>query len=1045
MATTVTGRTACQAVVMYAEARGTDAVKLSAKWLTALAAIALLAVAVAGSVKSTQAAVGTIHATNLWSMLTTESPAPTGEIYVGATKPLYATYPSAAPATRLIQTNSNRLKLSVLDVGKNTTTTVWDDLGSSANVLDGTGFLFLTATAIGSTQVFNLSEISKPIAGTITGIVLVNRDAVRSVGADLVVGGTDDVFTAVSSSVLAVNNFFAGDGVVAGWVQVIRNSGATSVPFDIRYQTSQQEWVQVTAKTDIANVTGATVRLVETTRSSARFEGFLTVLNLSGALTNTVPSTGTAATTVEASVPANAGPVTITYTDSDNVVRSLTVLLDTLTPTVNITSPVHNSATQNRFPAFSLNVNDVGAGVKVVQQTAASVNVGPANSLFLAIDRGNDALNAVPTLDATTGVLAGTAPEFSQNESLSIGTVVDGQASLTVNHTSLTALPNGTIATPNHLVGVQAGVTDLAGNLGFSDSSSTTFFGVLGTGSVSGANELVIRIDQTIPQLVPNTPGCNPNTPAVGTACENATGKVFDPVTVLDSATLTSRSSVKITFDGAVAGVDATDFSVTVSTGGTHVPTSVTVNNTATVGVVYLTLGTTLPPGSTVTVALVGLITDTANNATQTGSVATADGIPPAITIVRSGGSGIGAAGTTQDSTNLTKASMTFTVTVDENVGTSPIIRIQRAGPVDETGDPGTAMTAIGNNVFTYIHSAVAGVSGSRFVKVTAADVAGNSGSSGSTSTGTAAYTVDVVLAAPTIAPANTGTTTFAKPIITIDFGLGGEASSVTVSELTLDGTNVVAQLVAATGSKLFYLVPTTALVNGAHTLTIPALKASDAAGNQNAAAITSAFTKRDRVTFDLGMASGWNTKSFPTNPVNPDINAVFTNIAIDIVVAYDAKTKGFQIATRDPVSGAFTSTGTNPLTTVVAGRGYNVHTGNFEPVKVFLVGPSEPTVGQPPSIVSIDLDAGWNFIGASDSTLVQSEGASGAQLNRNGGPGVTLANYLAGVTWNRAYQFNTTGLAWVEVFGGSAVNTGMGIWIFVVPNADGTVADALP
>ncbi|GEM_PF-3567942 len=1032
---------------MYAEARGTDAVKLSAKWLTALAALALLAVAVAGSVKSTKAAVGTIHATNLWSMLTTESPAPTGEIFVGAGKSLYSTYVPLAPATRLIQTNSNRLRLTVLDTGKNTTTTVWDDADLAQGTLAGAGYLFLTGTAIGNTQIFTLTDATLPIAGVITDIILVDRNSARALGADSLPGGTGanaDTFTAVSSSILAVNNFFAGDGTVAGWIQVIRNSGSTSVPFDIRYQTSQQEFVQVTAKTDVANVTGATVRLVETTRSSARFVGELTIQNATQTVQNTVPPTGTAATTTEAAVPANAGPVTITYTDSDNVVRSLTVLLDTLPPTLNITSPTHDSATQNRFPAFSFNANDVGAGLKLVQQVASSVNVGPANSLFLAIDRGNDALNANPTLNATTGALAGTSPEGAVNEALSIGSVVDGQASLTVNHTSLTALPNGTIVTPNHKVGVQAGVIDLAGNLGFSDSSTTATGGVLGAVLPSGFNELVIRIDQTIPQFVTNTPGCNPNTPVLsGTACENATGKVFDAALVGDSATVTSRSSVKVSFDGPVTGVDATDFSVTVSTGGTHVPSSVTVNNTATNGVVYLTLSTTLPPGSTVTVALVGLVSDTANNATQTGSVATADGIPPAITIVRSAGSGTGTAGTTEDSTNLTKASMTFTVTVDENVGTAPTIRIQRAGPVDESGNPGTAMSALGNNVFTYIHSAVGGVSGSRFVEVTAADVAGNSGKGGSLTT--AAYTVDVVLAAPTVTPANTGTTTFAKPIITVDYGVAGEASSVTVAEITLDGTNVTAQLVAATGKKLFYLVPATALANGSHTLVIPALKATDAAGNQNGAATTITFTKRDRVTFDLAMASGWNSKSFPTNPVNPDINAVFTSTSIDIVVAYDAKTKSFQIATRDPVSGAFTSTGANPLTTIMAGRGYMVHTGNFEPVKVMLVGPSEPTVGQPPAIASIDVEAGWNFVGASDSTLVQSEGASGVQLNRNGGPAVTLTNYVVGVVWNRAYQFNTTGLAWVELLGGSAVNTGMGIWIFIVPNADGTVADILP
>ncbi len=1042
--------------------------KLSAKWLTALAAVALLAVAVAGSARNTNAAVGTIYVANEWSKLTTDPNVWAGYIYAGSGKSVFATYRTtdAAGATnKLIATAgaagdagarvaADRVRVAVVDAGKNTTTTLWDDGDATYTTLfAGAGYSLASTTTIGTSQIFTLlGDPANPIAAAaLSDIKLIDRGAARTAGVDLIFGNADDVFTLVSSSVIAVTNKFDGDGVVAPWIQVTRNSGATAVPFDIRFPTSVTEYISATVKTDITTA-GLTVNLIETSRASGRFEGVVDLVENKvppalGAIAegSTVPITGIAGTTTAAKIRVLNGPVTLEYTDSDSVLRTAQVLIDTIAPTVAVTAPAQGSATQNRVPTFSGSVTDSGAGLKLQQatQTISSVtsNVGPGGfsvgttaSGGLFIDKTDDAANATKILTTPGTVSAGNAYEV-----LTLGTVVDGQASLSYSHTPGAALPTlGVGIVPDHLVDFQVKIADLAGNFGFSDSDTSTVPQPAG-GVTTDFNSHSVRIDQKIPAFKTNSSGCSPVTsaPLPGLVCENATGKVYDSVTKLDSTTLTDRKNIKVQFDGSVTNVDAGDFSVAFDVGGTHVPASAVVNG----AVVYLTLVAEVPANDTPLVSLVGSISDLAGNSTPSGSVTLADGVPPKVTVTRSGGTGTGTG--SEDATNLTKGAITITVTLDESVSAVPTVDVWTPDGADAGTDPDVEATAVatvaqGNNVYSLSYTS--GVSGEKRIRVNASDSASNVATSGNSTT--KSYTVDLAFTAPTVTvTGQTGTTTFTtsskKPFITLDFA--GELSSITITAVTLDTVDVTATLVAQSDKKKFFMVPAANLTNAEHTVAIAATKATDAAGNTNAA-VSFKFTVVDRKTFDMTFFAGWNAVSVPSNPVDAAIESVFTNKSIDQVVAYDATNPAnpWSITTRDATSGAFKSTTERPLTAIMAGPGYWVHTTNFEPTKVLLVGPVDPSAGSPPPITSIPVAKGWNLIGVSDPSRIQTEGASGATLLR-GATVVTASDYFNGVVETRVYRYNPTTLGFEEVTSGMGVKIGDALWVNIT-DATGSI-----
>ncbi|MSQ09241.1 MAG: hypothetical protein EXR44_08140, partial [Dehalococcoidia bacterium] len=184
--------------------------KLSAKWLTALAALVLLVVAVTGmSARPASAATGSVFAANEWSKLTNESAAPSG--YLNASS-VYATYPTA---TRLIETSSNKVRIVVTDADLNTTTSVADAMAATVNL-----------KVVGASTILTLTTAASPIAGAAADVLVFTGNG-SSGGTALGAQGTVEIG-------------FIGDGTVAGWIRVTSNiaSGAAATDVSVTYPTS---------------------------------------------------------------------------------------------------------------------------------------------------------------------------------------------------------------------------------------------------------------------------------------------------------------------------------------------------------------------------------------------------------------------------------------------------------------------------------------------------------------------------------------------------------------------------------------------------------------------------------------------------------------------------------------------------------------------------------------------------------------------------------------------------------------------------------------
>jgi len=967
-------------------ARGTEAVKLSVKLLSGLALIALIAVAGVGLSRSASAnADGKIYITNVASGLTNEaSPPSSGGLATDSprstTSTVYGTY--VDDAARDIVANSDYFVVTVIDSDLNTTEIVTDDndgdfydydLAAAGDILDVSGAAD-GANSVGDQFRIVLHDTAKPIVGSASDIKIIYDDSTTEIPGLVV----SEIFSS-SPPIITVNVTIAQ----------VHTDGAR-----VQYPTSAVNETVAVLKS-VVDGSGPEVTLTETGRDTGRFEGYIRVQKRTNVFTAGADGDGTTIGTA-ATVAAIGGPVTVTYTDEDtagtaeDVARTVSATLDTTAPVATITGPTSGSETQNRLPTFSGNVTDNQSGIDV-------------STFGLYIDQTDDDDNTGTQIISNLGVPAKASADAGAPSS-----AVDGASTMAFSHIPGQAIPTDVTSNPDHLVDFQVRVADIAGNYGYSDSdASDDAAGVLGN------KPHTVRIDQVIPQM---------SSAVTGTAydVENSEEK------------LKVRDSIKVVFDGNVkaSSISPSDFKVTFSgSGGVFVPASIIVNGKN----VYLDLDSTIPSDNVPTVALQGTVQDLAGNSTDAGSTAAADGLPPVLTVTRSGGSGTGTGSEGPDS--LTKADMVITVSSDEDLNGSPTITVDIPGGAEIISTLGIPQ---GGNVWKLTVSG--GANGNRAITVVADD---DSPANNRQTFGNDTDTVFVLDSSAAEVGVSPDSTTQANPFITVDYST--DASTLSVTSATLDGVDVTSHVVASVNKKKFFFQPTTALTNGSHTFEI---KVVDAAGNTDTA--THEFTKSSRTDFVIVLFAGWNAVSVPSNPLDDSIDAVFSNAGVKQVVAYDASTPSQPWRIASKVDGSFSSQ-TNPgLTSVNTGHGYWVETSDFENQKVALEGPTGPGDARP-GLTTIPTGNGWNFVGVVDQSRIQTQGGDeGDPLVRPNGDagGVTVNSYLSTVNHGRVYSFDTVSSEFRiqdAAVDGDVLKIGDGLWVYISPQQNGKLPHIVP
>ena len=951
---------------------------LSVKLITAMAAFVLLVVglvALTSSGSTARAAVdANVYTANEWSKLTNDPTPITGYTYAGASKSVYTTFTevtSADPTStdqNTIQTSSNLLTVFVEDADVNVA------VPKSKTTAD-------TTTAAGNTQTIVLTSAESPIVDT---------DGDGSVLDDITiiapVTGTD------TSGMYTLQSAFAGSATQTGSITVVQTAATTVNTFiNLSWNTSAVNTVEVTVKTT-QDTTGKTFTATETGPSTGVFKGTIKLIDIQDA------------TPVWADSPSgeiaiqSGGTATATYSDATPKVGAVaksvtsTSIAETGAPLVSLSGPADASATQVRRPAFSGSVTETTSGLDI-------------SGILVYIDERDDAADG-------SVVRAAKGSTDDDNSPTTPAGTVDGAGTTTFTLTPGADVPLGySGTTESHIVDWQVQASDLAGNIGWSDSNSTTA-NVAGRGQPN-----TVKIDRTLP--------------AMTTAY---TGFTLDNTATTGVRKTDTATSLEINFNDDMdpETIQTTDFTVAGNT-----ISAVEVGGKGFKDRVFLTLGTALASSATPKVSIVGSISDVAGNTTSTGSIAKAkDALAPNITVALSGGS------STTTPTTLTKSAMTITVTSDEALSADPVVSIYTAATtgtaegtvtaVNQGGNvwiasfsggsyDGTSATGVKKSVYvtasdssTTVSQSGATVDSDTVVPATVTVGASITGKKGTATTGALVFTLDKT--APTLTLSPTGSTSDASPFVRWNFG---EKVTVSKAEFGLSaGTlaDVTAEL--STSDDTTYIRATSDLALGLYKATGTA---TDLAGNK-ATALNSTFTIAKRAEFKLSVLPGTTLVSFPLNPADTAINAVFDKAGIVSVSSYDTAAGTFTSAVRDAESGVLAG----DLASIESGVGYVVVADAISALVVPI--PALTASSIPPTIAVAE---GWSLVGVTDVT-----GDAAGALRAPGTTINTSALYFpAKVT--QVYSWNATSKTWQALStrpgsdGGANVVAGEAYWAY--------------
>ena len=263
------------------------------------------------------------------------------------------------------------------------------------------------------------------------------------------------------------------------------------------------------------------LRLLETSRFSGRYEGYLRLTDENGNDSSTDSAvgmdpnwglmvgdaTGPGDGSDEAAViGVESGPVNIAYRDSDGANQLLTIAIDTIPPSVQIDTPAHNSEGQDTSPEFAGSFSDSESGLRkdtfrLYVDHKDDINENGEDGVYIALDLRVDSMDSdygyvTPEGDKDVVESHGDYAGFS-SASPEFGIIPQGDVFKTDPPGSSPSEPfrsiegdnhddgatNGTFGNSvrisflseddyNNTIDFQGLVADVAGNIGFSDSDN---------------------------------------------------------------------------------------------------------------------------------------------------------------------------------------------------------------------------------------------------------------------------------------------------------------------------------------------------------------------------------------------------------------------------------------------------------------------------------------------------------------------------------------------------------------------------------------------
>ena len=739
-------------------------------------------------------------------------------------------------------------------------------------------------------------------------------------------------------------------------------------------------------------------------------------------------------------------------------------------PAIDIAGAISNAGVFTRPSDYDVAATDNNAAVNVSDPRVLTGQEDPTNGLYAADTDYEDGADAV---------------EFSYTPS-------NAQRLLTEQE----------LSSIDQQVDFQLFVYDIAGNVGISDSDPDD------EGAMGIADDFqphVVNIDGSRPQLVDTDSGQRGAAFPVKVYPDSdvrlfdstQTGLVWDNS---DREFRIDSNFIMVVFNDRVVGATPSDFDVDFSTAGVADPTILRVVTPVNVtpddfvadsttdpvtlhadaaeiarvlgNSLFIELSTSIPPADQPVVTVTG-VDDSAGNSinTDANTEPANDGLGPDVSVSISDGTGTGSDADGTGPGTLTRNAIIIGVTSNE-AGVPQLEFFQ----LDSNGDAVSRDTrdareiSDANGVFRYEYDFTPArvsniVDGDVCVVVSVADDASNPATRGvedCASNDAIGFTVDT--AGPDLETADfqmvnniaTQTEYEQRPQVRIPFDEDVQADSV---EVRIDGDDVPSSRISSSSASAFVYQPATDLDFDTYRIEV---RATDLAGNEGSFD-TFNLVIEERGDFIVGLSAGWNLISFPSDPINPAVNSVFSNDTVQTVSTFDAANfrNGDMQANRSAATGNFSGS----LTSVRAGLAYWVFAENPTDLEVALLGPSSASNTARPGLTVIPTIPGVNYVGVVDTsrsnantqgdivgtTLTRRElvtttnSMTSVETTAAADVDVDLDSYLEGVEWSRAYMYDSSRRQFVLLGGSDEVQIGIGLLVLVEADSSGRTAPIVP
>ena len=256
------------------------------------------------------------------------------------------------------------------------------------------------------------------------------------------------------------------------------------------------------------------------------------------------------------------------------------------------------------------------------------------------------------------------------------------------------------------------------------------------------------------------------------------------------------------------------------------------------------------------------------------------------------------------------------------------------------------------------------------------------------------------------------------RPFVLLEFP---EETNVDLASAEFDGENVLDAFEVVDGNKFVYWP--LSMNQGEHDVEVDVV---DAAGNE--ISFDFEFETTQRGDFVMPLVAGWNAVSVPADPIDPKIENVFTDPAIETVISWDPHQPAYPWAVSIRDGDTWKPWDAGPgINEIRAGSGYWVKASRFVNQPVRLVGSSPMRTSNEGSTKLFD---GWNFIGVVDEGGDQTEDHFGEPLIDHEGASVAVRKHLGdrlklAYTWDAINgQFQALGLD-------DTLKIGSGIWVY--------------